>query len=422
MKKLILATVAIFALVGCGGGGGGTSLPSGSLDKTFATNGVKTDGGANDDAIFDLKCNEDNSILVVGKTEIASGNVDGVLAKYNDAGVIDTGFATNGKVISGLTLNDKAYKMVKDSSGNIYLTGYITDSSNHRRAVVAKYNSNGQLDTTYGSGGSFITGSVGYDAQGTSIALDSNGKIVFGATLKNSSSHWTVAVVRLNTNGTPDTTFGTNGAVIFGGASYNILYDIAIDSVGNILAVGWTKNSNKDVALARITPSGTLDTTFGTNGVAILDSGSGDDEGKAIKIDSSGHIIVAGQSAGGMSIARFNSNGSLDTSFGTNGVVVYSSAISDAYDLVIDSNNNILVAGVVGEFAPVKILMAIWKYDITGNPVTSFGNNGLAKFDAGEHKNFGYAIDIDENGKIVIGGASKQSPDNMQATIWRVNP
>jgi len=424
MKKLILATVAIFALVGCGGGGGGTSLPSGSLDKTFATNGVKTDGGVNEDVIFDLKCKDDNSILVAGVTEITSSNIDGVLAKYKDIGEKDSSFANNGKVLSGLAGRDFVNKMVIDSSGNTYLVGYITDTSNHRRAIVAKYNSNGQIDTTYGNNGSFITGSVGYDVEGTSIALDSNGKIVVGAVLKHTSAHWTIRVARLNLIGTPDTTFGTNGMVEFGGSSHNVVNDIAIDSVGNILVAGWTKNSDKDLALARITPSGNLDTSFGTNGVKILDSGNGNDEGKAVKIDSTGHIIVAGQSGSHMSLAKFNSNGSLDTNFGNNGVVTYNSSNteSSAFDLTIDSNSDILVTGVSGEGNPLKLFMLIWKYDITGNAVISFGNNGLAKFDTGEHKNYGFSIDIDENNKIVVGGASMQSPNDLQATIWRVNP
>ena len=428
MKKLILISIAIFALVGCGGGSGGaTSLPSGSLDKTFANNGVKMVGGSQEDIILDLKCKADNSILTVGEAQESSNNKNGVVALFKDNGSLENSFGASGQFVTNLNKDDVIIKMAQDSNGYIYGVGYVKDSNNqYKRLMVVKLKQNGQLDTNFAFSGFFISGISGHNIKGAAIAIYNN-KIIVGSVYEHSSNHTTVNIIRLNSSdGTVDASFGNNGEIEIGASGYNEIYDLTVDSSGNIYAVGFTKNSggDKNVAIAKIDNNGNLVTSFGGNGngVAILDSGNGDDEGYVIKLDDSGKILIAGQSDNHMALARFKSNGTLDINFGTNGVVVYSDKMGIAYDLIIDSNSDILITGeVLGDYA-TQLNMAIWKYDTTGTAVTSFGNNGIAKFDTGDHFNIGVAIDIDSNDKIVVGGTSKENPNDLQATIWRVNP
>jgi len=416
MKKLILATVAIFALVGCGGGGGNnnTSLPSGSLDKTFATNGVKTDGGADDDYIYDLKCKADNYILTAGVIEKSSGEWDSVLSGYKDNGAPDDSFASNGKVYSSLSGNDEVIRLTTDSNGNIYLIGFSTHSNGDKEFMLAKFKPDGSIDSSFGSSGMVKEWVNGHNIRGSAIAFYNN-YIVTG---KVDDTTKQITIEKFDLNGNKDATFGVG----IGGSKSKEINDITIDSSGNVYAVGYIENSNEDILLVKLKANGTLDTNFGSNGLKIFDKNNEDNKGMAIKLDSSNHIIVAGLSGDYMYLTRLDLDGNLDTTFGNNGAIVYSSAKSGAYDLILDSNEDILVTGGIAGANSGEYFMSIWKYDITGSAVISFGNNGLAKFDTGEHLNIGFAIDIDNNGKIVVGGSSKQSSNELQATIWRVNP
>ena len=414
MKKLILTAVAIFALVGCGGGGSGTSLPSGSLDKTFATNGVKTDGGVDDDYIYDLKCKADNYILTAGVTEKSSGEWDSVLSRYKDNGAPDDSFKGNGKVYPLLSGDDEVVRLTTDSNGNIYLIGFSTHSNGDKEFMLAKFKPDGNIDSSFGSSGMVKEWVNGHDIKGCAIAFYNN-YIVTG---KIDDTTKQITIEKFDLDGNKDATFGVG----ISSSKTKDINDITIDSSGNVYAVGYIKNSNDDILLIKLKANGILDTNFGSNGLKIFDKNNEDNRGMALKLDSSNHIIVAGRSGNHMYLTRLNLDGSLDTTFGDNGAIVYSSAESGAYDLILDSNENIFVTGGIAGANVGEFLMSIWKYDTTGNAVTSFGNNGLAKFDTGEHLNIGFAIDIDGNNKKVVGGSSKQSLNNMQSTIWRVNP
>ena len=419
MKKLILVSIAIFALVGCGGGSSNSdvaSLVSGSLDKTFANNGVKTDGGANIDYINYLKCKADNSILTAGATYKSNGESDSILSQYDNSGALDNGFANSGKMISGLSNDDEVKKLATDSNGNIYLVGYSSTNSNgDNEFMLAKFKPDGNIDNSFGNSGMVKEWIIGDIIKGRAIAVHNN-YIIVGSVNKTQKQ---VTISKYDFNGNIDFNFGIG----IGGSNNNDIdiNDLVIDSSGNTYIVGWIQNSDKDIEIIKLKPNGQLDASFNNSGVKTIDSGNGDDKGMAIKLDNSGHIIVAGISNQYMFLARLNSDGSLDTGFGNNGMIVYNKE-SMAYDIALDSNENILVTGTIVNTNTWESVMSIWKYDITGNLVTSFGNNGVAKFDTGRHNNAGYAIDIDGNGKIVVGGISEQNQNDLQATIWRVNP
>jgi len=181
MKKLILTTIAIFALVGCGGGGGNnpsntnTQLASGSLDKNFGTNGVKKVALSTDDGFTDLKCRMDNSIIGVYSKEKANSSYDGVIALYKEDGTLNSSFGnSNGEFITGLANDDKIAKIAVDSNGNIYAVGFVQDSNSKYQIMVLKLDSSGHLDTNFASSGYFTIGGNGKDVWGRAIAIHNN--------------------------------------------------------------------------------------------------------------------------------------------------------------------------------------------------------------------------------------------------------
>ncbi len=186
----------------------------------------------------------------------------------------------------------------------------------------------GDLDTSFNSTGKVTTDILSSDDGGNAMTIDSSGKILV-AGLANNGSNYDFALARYNSDGSLDTTFGTGGKVTTGILSSDDLgYAITIDSNGKILVAGYAYNgsSNYDFALARYNSDGSLDTTFDTDGKVTTAIGSGTDLDNAITIDSNGKILVAGYAFNGSSnfdfaLARYNPNGSLDTSFDTDGKV-----------------------------------------------------------------------------------------------------
>ena len=252
MKKLFLlpAAVLIIVITGCGGGGSSptpatsetitpvTVTPPGSLDSTFGTGGIVTTPIGNNDAY--------------------------------------------------------AYALGIQTDGRIVAAGYYADGSYYDFAVV-RYNTNGSLDTTFGTGGR-VTTPIGSGYAGAyALGIQSDGRIVVAGYYAD-GSNYDFALVRYNTDGSLDTTFGTGGIVTTPmGSGYDIAYALAIQSDGSILAAGSSYNgSNYDFALVRYNTNGSLDTTFGTGGRVTTPIGSGNAIANALGIQSDGRILAAG--------------------------------------------------------------------------------------------------------------------------------
>jgi uncharacterized delta-60 repeat protein len=180
----------------------------------------------------------------------------------------------------------------------------------------------GDLDTTFDSDGKVTTAIGASDNEAYSVAIQSDGKIVAAGSSKN-GSNYDFALARYNTDGTLDTNFGTGGKVITAiGSSTDVAESVAIQSDGKIVAAGFSNNgSNNDFALVRYNTNGTLDTTFDSDGKVTTAIGSANDAAYSVAIQSDGKIVAAGFSNNGsnndFALVRYNTNGSLDTSFGT---------------------------------------------------------------------------------------------------------
>lgn len=322
--------------------------PSGSVDTTFGTGGrVTTSIGPSLDAATALALQSDGKIVAGGFSSNGT-NLDFALARYKGNGSLDTGFGTSGKVRTDiLGSDDAANALALQPDGKIVAAGYASNGSNDDFALV-RYTTNGSLDTSFGAGGGAITPIGSGDDVATALALQPDGKIVAAGYSFNGGNE-NFAVVRYNAAGSPDATFGTNGKVTTDISGDDRATAVAVQPDGKIVVAGGTSS---DFAVVRYNPNGSLDPSFGAGGKTTISFGSGGDLATGIALQPDGKIVVAGRSVQGIAdefaVARLDSNGSLDTSFGSGGKVL--APISDSADaaaLALQPDGKAVVAGTV---------------------------------------------------------------------------
>ena len=294
---------------------------------------------------------------------------------------------------------------------------------------------------------------------GLAITLDASGRILVAG----GSDHWMsqgsdMVIWRYNPDGTLDKTFddptdgqGPGWVVHDGGTG--VVPDavgraIALDASGRILVTGSSSSggSGYDMVIWRYNPDGMLDTTFDDPtdgrgpGLVVYDGGAGGgayDRGRAIALEASGRILVAGSGQnsagdGGMVIWRYTSSGTLDPTFATGGVAVHDGAGVWASGLAIalDTSGRILVAGGTGNI-PGDYDMAIWRYNPDGTLDTTFDDPtdgqgpGWVVHDGaagGGRLDYGRAIALDAAGRILVAGDSQNAMQGEDMVIWRYNP
>jgi len=401
---------------------------SGVLDTNFGISGIiKTDLGAAGNTNYDqanaIVQNVLGDIFVAGSSRVVEDRF--AVAKYSEAGVLDPTFGVGGIVFTDVSFlagnnsdgRDIARAIVCTSDGGIIAAGYSSlDGSAYNDFCLVKYTSSGALDTDFDTDGIATTdfgpmdGDAGTSSDDTLLAmiLDSSNRIIAVGGGSNGSDH-DFAIARYNSNGSLDTTFNASGVVPglvltdFGGI--DTANAVKIDSTGRIIVAGRANAS--EFAVACYNPDGTLDTTFGTNGKATVDIASTVYEAvSAIAIDYNDNIIIAGQGRNNeidkkyeFVLTQFTSSGILDTGFGINGVVRTdidgNSATGDADKIVfieITEDNKILAAGYGTTHNSEsnspnddKDDYVALRYNSDGSLDTSFGINGIFIQDAGSY-------------------------------------
>ena len=337
--------------------------PRGDLDRRFGVHGkVLTDfnGSGSVDVASAVAIQPDGKIVAAGYSD-ASGSSDFALARYNTNGTLDTTFGSAGKVLTDLGGSgsvDVASAVAIQPDGKIVAAGY-SDASGSYDFALARYNTNGTLDTTFGSTGRVLTDLSGSGSGdfASAAAIQSDGKIVAAGFSDASGTPYDFAIARYRSNGTLDPTFDSSGKVLTdlsASGSYDQAHALVIQPDGKIVAAGLSlANGNADFAIVRYNPNGTLDSTFNSTGKVLTDlSGSGSqDEASAIAIQSDGRIVAAGDSAVGggdpdFAIARYMPDGTLDGTLNSTGSVLTDFGGFDvAYAVAIRSTGRIVAAG-----------------------------------------------------------------------------
>ena len=258
----------------------------GSLDTSFDTDGkVTTDFGGGADVGNAVAIQSDGKIVVAGMSN-SPATMDFAIARYNSDGSLDTTFDTDGLVTTDVAnLVDRAYAVAIQSDGKIVVAGYGRIDRND--FVVMRYNADGSLDTNFDTDGIVITDIGGTQDQIYGLVLQSDGKIVVVG-YSNVNTNYALVLARYNTDGSLDTGFGTGGIVLTAFRDYwDFGYGLAIQSDGKIVATGYSQTQttgNDDFILARYNTDGSLDNTFGTDGKVITNLGPGDDHGVSVAI------------------------------------------------------------------------------------------------------------------------------------------
>jgi uncharacterized delta-60 repeat protein len=329
--------------------------PDGSSDTTFDADGrLTTSFGDRHDQASAIALQADGKIIAAGHAN--NGNdVDFALARYNADGTLDSTFDLDGKVTTAVSpYDDYGEDIVLQSDGKILMTGFISSPVNINGFVLVRYNADGSLDGTFGDEG-IARSDFGCVAWGQALTLQPDGKIIVaGSTCGTDSTDFGLA--RFNNDGSPDTTFDQDGIVTTDfGNIYDRVNAVALQPDGRIVLAGHSftdPNVTIDVALARYNSDGSLDTSFDEDGKVTTDLGGWRDVGNALALQPDGRILVAGeqwQQEGGtvdFALARYNSDGSLDPAFDTDGIVITDISSGDyAAGLALQPDGRILVAG-----------------------------------------------------------------------------
>lgn len=399
--------------------GGGDDIP-GALDTSFDTDGKLTlNIGSSDDIAYSVAIQSDDKIVVAGYT----GPGDFALVRFNTDGSLDSTFGTDGIVTTTVGSGGQAASVaIQQSDGKIVAAGYSNNGIDDDFAVV-RYNTDGSLDTSFDTDGIVTTPIGAGDDRATSLAIQSNGKIVVAGYYDNGTNE-DIAIARYNTNGALDTSFDTDGKAILGiGPGHDVANGVAIQSDSTIVVVGYTYNgSDDDIVLARFTTSGGLDTGFDTDGIVTTDLGSSNEIGAAIAIQNNGKIVITGYTDSGSSpydfaLARYNTDGSLDTTFDTDGLVTtdFDGSNNIAHALGIQSDGKIVVAGDSPNDFEVN------RYDTDGSLDTTFGTDGIASVAIGPDSDRPRGLAFQGSGKIVVAGASFVG-SNWEFSVVRISP
>ncbi|MGB5014141.1 MAG: hypothetical protein WBO68_08930, partial [Pyrinomonadaceae bacterium] len=385
----------------------------GAFDITFDGNGrLATDFSGGQDIAYDVLIQPDGKIVAVGSTDPESDAGLCALTRYNPNGSLDTTFGGDGRVtilVSGLpdcVLEAAAIQ----SDGKIVAAGRVFNPGGFfNQMAVVRVLPNGDPDTTF-SGDGVITGlSFLGPAEIHALAIQPNGSIVVVGDLGTSD----MAVARLTSAGVLDTTFSGDGVttIDFGGTTGEAAQGVHILANGQILIGGTANpanNATRNFALARMNINGSLDTTFDLDGKILTDLPNATTETVFdMKVQGDGKIILAGTNGFDNALVRYNPNGTLDSSFDGDGLVTTSvdSLMDSANEIAFQSDGKIVVVSINTVGSPDFVLL---RYHANGTLDASFGTNGILVSDmTNGSSDTSNAVAIQPDGRIVVAGRTR---------------
>jgi len=412
MKKSFLGVFTSVSLL-IVGVGANPAQASGSLDSSFDSDGkVITVFGASNESANSIAIQGDGKIVVAGASNNGANN-EFAVARYNTNGSLDSSFDSDGKVTTTIGSNAEAYSVAIQSDGKIVVAGN-TNIGGRDTIAVARYNTDGSLDSSFDSDGK-VTTTIGEADYATSVVVQSDGKIVVaGSSATGGNSDF--ALIRYNSDGSLDSSF--DPAITPIGSSTDEAYSVAIQSNGKIVVAGYSSGigSDREIAVLRYNTDGSLDSSFDSDGKVTTTIGS-DDLAKSVAIQSDGKIVVAGSSATGensdFALIRYNSDGSLDSSFDP-AITPIGSSSDFGNSVAIQSDGKIVVAGSSDNGA--QRVFAVARYNTDGSLDSSFDSDGKVTTAIGSG-DFAFSAAIQSDGKIVVVGSSNNGSNDDFAIL-----
>jgi uncharacterized delta-60 repeat protein len=318
------------------------------------------------------------------------------VARYNADGTPDATFGQGGLSASASTSGD--VEAVTIHQGKIIAVGTESYSSptGDRRIKVARFNSNGSLDTTFGGTGYVTITPTGWTrASGRAVAvMPTSGRIIVGGDVHNGSETRFFAA-RLNASGSLDNSFSTDGmnAFQFPGLQSSFCNDMALQSNGNedtgfIAFAGDVGPAPQTMGVAVLGLDGEPLTSFSSDGFTTIDFYQGADSAGGIKVDPQGRLVIGGSTQGRLAAARLLLTGAPDINFSVDGKqTITFNGLADMFgtDVLVDANSQVFVVGYGWNSSPHASKAAIGSLDSGGTLNQSFGNYGKTTFDPPAH-------------------------------------
>jgi len=392
---------------------------SGSLDVSFNGSGyTTTDFGNSQDYLAAIAIQSNGGIVAGGYTYDVNGISDLALARFTSQGAIDNNFGNAGRQVTNI---DGGYDFMNcllvQSNGKILSGGYNSSGANY--LTLVQYNTNGTLNTDFGSGGYIIGYYPAKDITYSNVfvqtdeKLVTNGQTYDGATIQNILS-------RFNQDGSVDKSYGQKGIANSGG------FYAAMQSDNKVVNAGYTNTaSGTEIVMSRYYTNGSIDQTYGTNGMTIVDFFDGNESVGPIAIQKDNKVVISGyiynDVGSDLLMARFNLDGTPDASFGNGGAMITD---FEPYDfdqaLAIRDDGEILFAG-VGYTTDFQLVATLGLFKPNGSLDSTFGQNGKIII-AGGVEAFSGSVAFQKDGKILFDYDISTDFSNFSSFINRYNP
>jgi uncharacterized delta-60 repeat protein len=462
MRRLTIAcwlSVCVVALCA-----GAAQADPGDLDTTYGQGGFAFSGFGNVGLDFSeaksVAIQSDGKVVVAGSARVNGGDFSRtaiVLSRFNVDGTLDSTFGTNGRVTITFDAFNAAAAVRIQSDGKIVVAAVAaasTSSSAVRSLVLARFTSTGAPDFGFGTAAGNVAVNIGVGGGVGDMVIQGDGKILVAGTVVRTGTGADFLLVRFNTGGSLDTSFGQTtqfpnltGSVSTDFGAQEQANAIALQSDGKIVVAGVTQfGVDSAFAVDRYNANGVIDNTFGgigrvvTNFVGSDHGGSSGDAAFGVAVQGDGKIVVVGRAETDtglartdIAVARYNTNGTLDATFGTGGKVTTAIVAGDpqrandaAFAVVIQPDGKIVTAGFTG--VPFSEVFAVVRYTTSGALDTTFGSGGKVTTDRRGFIGFALAVQrvsvplsLFAQGQIVVAGRGAPTGASTRMTTARFN-
>ena len=388
------------------------STTPGDLDPTFGTGGMVAGS-----LLIEIRAliQQPTAKLIAAGYSHNGTTSHFALVRYNVDGTVDSTFGVDGIAATVIgSRSSYANALLQQSDGKVVAAGTAIDFPQTGSFGLARYNQDGTLDTAFGTGGTLTTPFGADGAEAYALIQQLDGKLIAAGYSDTTGANPKFALVRYNSDGSLDPTFGVGGkvttAISLGSAAYALIQQ----PDGKLVAAGYAYDSIQlAFGLARYNTDGTLDETFGVGGTVFTETDWYDGWAYSLLRQPDGKLVAAGTgntgSAVEFALARYADDGSLDSSFGSDGTVTTSVAgdLDEAHGVVLQPDGKLVAAGWAVSDERQQIALA--RYNADGTLDFSFGVGGkvTTSFE-GSTSDVALALLRQADGKLVAGGISGQ--------------